>query len=102
MRRKLLDMFQHSRVVRFQMDGTEVVAQVGESVAAALLSSGRRILRWTSRRSEPRGLFCGMGICHDCLVRINGRPGMRACQVEVIDGMRVESQRGAGLWGPAA
>jgi succinate dehydrogenase/fumarate reductase-like Fe-S protein len=84
--------------VRFQFDGMEVVAQPGQTVASALLSWDRRILRWTGRRNAPRGLFCGMGICHDCLVRINGRPGIRACQAEVKEGICVETQRGVDMW----
>ncbi len=75
-----------------------MVARAGDTVAAALLAAGRRVCRWTGRRQEPRGLLCGMGVCFECQVQIDGRPGVRACQTPVAEGMRVETQRGAGSW----
>lgn len=86
------------RPLRFTFDGRELFAYEGETVAAALLAAGRRAFRRTGRRGEPRGLLCGMGICFDCLVRVDGRPNVRACQTPVAEGMRVETQRGAGSW----
>jgi aerobic-type carbon monoxide dehydrogenase small subunit (CoxS/CutS family) len=67
-------------------------------VAAALLAAGKRSLRVTPRRGEPRGLFCGMGVCFDCLVEVDGRPSVRACRTTVKAGMRVETQQGLGSW----
>ncbi|MBM4071052.1 MAG: (2Fe-2S)-binding protein [Planctomycetes bacterium] len=84
--------------VCFYLDGMRLTAHAGQTVAAALLLAGKQTLRWTGRRGAPRGLFCGMGVCQECQVCINGRPGMRACQVEVQEGMRVQVQRGAGTW----
>jgi aerobic-type carbon monoxide dehydrogenase small subunit (CoxS/CutS family) len=85
-------------LLRFWWNGQEVLAHAGETVAAALLAAGQRTLRLTTRRGEPRGVFCGMGICFDCLVRVDGRPNVRACQTPVADGMRVETQQGSGSW----
>jgi predicted molibdopterin-dependent oxidoreductase YjgC len=84
--------------VRLTFDGEELRALEGQTVPAALLAAGRRVWRYTSRRGEPRGLFCGMGVCFDCLVRIDGRPNVRACQAAVAEGMRVETQHGPGVW----
>ena len=70
-----------------------VAAAEGDTVAAALLASGR----WTFRRdqvSAPRGPFCLMGVCQECLVRIEGRTH-QACMTPVADGMVVESW---GCW----
>ena len=78
--------------VRFLFDGTEIEAFEGETVAAALLAIGQRQLRRTSRRGEPRGLFCGIGACFDCLVQIDGQPNIQACLTPVRDGMVVETQ----------
>jgi len=86
------------RPLRLTIDGAELLAVEGQSVAAALLAAGRRTLRYTSRRGEPRGLFCGMGVCFDCLVRVDGRPNVRACQTPAADGMCLQTQRGAGSW----
>jgi predicted molibdopterin-dependent oxidoreductase YjgC len=85
-------------VLHFTFDGQELAAYEGETVAAALLAAGRRAFRRTGRRGEPRGLFCGMGVCFDCLVHIDGRPNVRACQAPVAEGMRVQSQQGPGPW----
>ncbi len=82
--------------VCFQFDGRRITAYEGESIAAALLASGHRILRYTSRRGEPRGVFCNMGICSDCLVEIDGQPNQKACQRPVADGIRVRTQQGIG------
>jgi predicted molibdopterin-dependent oxidoreductase YjgC len=86
------------RRLHFTFDGQDVPAYEGETVAAALIAAGRRAFRLTGRGAEPRGLFCGMGLCFDCLVRVNGRPNVRACQAPAAEGMRVETQRGAGSW----
>jgi len=89
---------ERGRALSFLVDGTEVRAYEGESIAAALVASGRRFTRWTARTGEPRGYFCGMGVCQDCLVTVDGLPNVRACVTPVRDGMRVESQRGLGDW----
>ena len=89
---------ERGRALEVFMDGAEVRAYEGESIAAALAASGRRFTRWTARTGEPRGYFCGMGVCQDCLVTVDGLPNVRACVTPVRDGMRVESQRGLGDW----
>ncbi len=79
-------------LLHLTIDGNELLAVEGQTVAAALLAAGRRTLRTTPRRGEPRGLFCGMGVCFDCLIQVNGRPNLRACQTPAIDGMRLETR----------
>ena len=68
--------------VTFTFNGQLIKAFEGETIAAALLASGVRMLRETDRRGEPRGLFCNMGICFDCLVEIDGATNQRACQFQ--------------------
>lgn len=80
----------------FSFDGKPVAAYQGESVAAALMAAGYRTLRSTPARGEPRGVFCGMGVCFDCLVVVDGRLSTRACLTPVAEGMRVETQIGNG------
>lgn len=77
-------------------NGRPVTAHLGESVAAALMAEGHIALRRTARRADLRGLFCGMGMCYDCLAVIDGQPGRRACMTTVRDGMTVEFQEGWG------
>ncbi|MEO2015051.1 MAG: (2Fe-2S)-binding protein [Fuerstiella sp.] len=88
-----------NRPVRIFFNDQEFQAYEGETVAAALLAAEQCVLRKTARRHEPRGLFCGMGVCFECLVCIDGQPNRQACLTPVADGMRVEIQVGNGYWG---
>jgi predicted molibdopterin-dependent oxidoreductase YjgC len=81
------------RPVRLFADGREIPAFSGESVATALLAAGIRVARETARGHEPRGLFCGMGVCFDCVVTVDGVPNVRACLAPVAEGMRVVTRR---------
>jgi len=74
--------------IRF--DGQPVEALPGESVAAALSAAGILAFRKTAS-GAPRGLFCGMGACFDCLVTIDGKANQRACLAKVVPGMAVLS-----------
>ena len=80
----------------FSFDGEEVRAAPGQTVGAALYAAGHRTLRHTRFGGSPRGLFCGIGACFDCLVVHNGVPNTRACVTPVQNGDVVERQRGAG------
>ncbi|PII82235.1 hypothetical protein BMH32_04380 [Leucobacter sp. OLJS4] len=79
--------------VRASFDGEPIEAEPGASVAAALISTGRTAWR-TTREGKPRGLFCGIGVCFDCLVEIDGESGQRACMIPLKEGMRVCSAGG--------
>lgn len=74
------------------VDGQPVVAYEGESVAAVLLAQGIRTFRHTAGTGQGRGLFCGMGICYDCLVTVDGVPNVRACMTPVAPGMAIETK----------
>ncbi|WP_025597172.1 (2Fe-2S)-binding protein [Burkholderia sp. WSM2230] len=73
----------------------------GRSVAAALLAAGVARFRATPVSGAPRGPFCMMGACFECLVEIDGVPSRQACMVEVKAGMRIRSQEGARDLPPA-
>jgi D-hydroxyproline dehydrogenase subunit gamma len=64
------------------------------TVAAALLESGALACRTTPVSGAPRGPFCMMGVCFDCLVEIDGAPNVQACMTRVRDGMRVRAMSG--------
>lgn len=81
--------------VRFRFDGTEMEALAGETIAAALAAADIVSVR-QARSGEPRGPFCGMGACFDCLVTVDGRPNQRACLTRVAGGMEVLSEPVAG------
>jgi len=74
------------------VDGTPTNGRPGQTIAGILLTSGRTTWRRTSRASAPRGLFCGIGVCFDCLVTVNGDRDVRACQRRASDGDVVETQ----------
>jgi predicted molibdopterin-dependent oxidoreductase YjgC len=72
-----------------QVDGQPIPARPGQTIAAALIASGRRIFRRTPNHA-PRGVFCGMGVCFDCLVTVDSVAGQRACVTLARPGMRVQ------------
>ena len=69
-------------------DGQPLTAVAGETIAATLLAHGE-VASSTAKDGAPRGVFCGMGVCHDCLVTVDGRASQRACMTPVQDGMRI-------------
>lgn len=77
------------QLVTIVVNGEEVQAKAGESVASALLRRGRRVLRTTTGNGGPRGIFCGIGACYDCLVTVDAAPNQRACTTTVRDGMQI-------------
>ena len=77
------------REVRFSFEGRELVALEGESIAAALLAAGDRVLRHHERTGAPRGLYCGIGHCLECRVWVDDVGTVRACTTRVEDGMSV-------------
>jgi hypothetical protein len=74
-------------------DGRPIRVSAGQTVGAALVAAGIRSWRRTRVAGRPRGLFCGIGVCFDCLVTVNDRPGLRACLVEAQPGDDVRSDR---------
>lgn len=78
---------------QIEIDGRPLTAHAGDTVAAALLRSGVFVFRHTTS-SKPRGIFCGMGICFDCLVTIDDLPDQRACITAARPGMRVSTHKG--------
>ncbi|MGC0252319.1 (2Fe-2S)-binding protein [Pseudactinotalea sp. Z1748] len=74
------------------VDGQAVQVPPGRTVAAVLMAQTDRMAwRRTRFAGQPRGLFCGIGVCFDCLVSIDGRPSMRACLVQAAEGMVVRT-----------
>ncbi len=71
------------------VNGKQIEAFEGETIAAAILASGTRLLRRSRKYGEPRGIFCGIGRCSDCIMTVNGMENIRTCITLVEDGMRV-------------
>lgn len=89
--RRLLD---GGVAVNVTIDGAPFAAREGDSVAAALLASGRTMCRTTPVSGAPRAPYCMMGVCFDCLVTIDGVGNRQGCLVRVAEGMAIETQRG--------
>jgi len=83
--------------IQVTLDGKVITAVEGQSVGALLITQGQRATRTTRHSGKPRGMFCGIGICFDCLITINGVANQRACVTTVEESMSIETQRGSGL-----
>ena len=75
--------------LEIKVNGEVVISFRGETVLAALIAAGYKTLRKSSVIGENRGALCGMGVCYDCLVTVNGIPDIRACMIEVEENMEV-------------
>lgn len=84
--------------VTIYVDDKPVEARRGETIAAALTAAGWVAFRTTEKRHEPRGVFCAIGKCTDCVMTVNGMPNVRTCITLVENNMRIETQEGLGEW----
>lgn len=80
----------------FQFDGRDIEFRPGQSVQGALVAVGVLSTRTTRIAGAPRGMFCGIGVCFDCLAVIDGQPDQRSCLTPAEDGMVVCRQEGTG------
>ena len=76
--------------VILRVNGKEIEAYLGETVLSVLVASGYKALKKSAILKESRGGFCGMGVCFECLVTINGKPNQRACMRQVEKDMEIE------------
>jgi predicted molibdopterin-dependent oxidoreductase YjgC len=89
---------EYQNKVTIYLDGQPIEAHEDDTIAAALWAVGKRASRYTPERYDPRGVFCAIGYCSDCLMVVDGVPNTRTCITPVKDGMRVEMQQGNGNW----
>lgn len=76
--------------VGVHFDGEPLDGRPGQSIAGILLANGHRT--WRDAGGGDRGIFCGIGICQDCIVTVNGVEGVRACQRTACDGDVIERE----------
>ena len=81
-----------STTLSFTFDGKKVKALEGDTIGSALYASGRRTFTRSFKYHRPRGLLCCAGQCANCLVDVDGAPGVRACTEPVREGMQVVHQ----------
>ena len=80
--------------VSLKVDGKDIRARVGDTVAGAMLAAGVDRFRTTPVTESPRAPYCLMGVCFECLVTIDGVGSRQGCLVPVREGMQVETQLG--------
>lgn len=90
----ILGKIEDKEMVTIEVDGKKIKAQKGEMIIAALIANGIRINRYTLKKKEPRGIFCGIGQCTDCVMVVNGRINVRTCITPVVDSMVIQTQQG--------
>ena len=83
------------KLLKFSIDGTTLEGYEGEPIAAALRVAGVMAHRYTAKRHEPRGVFCAIGRCTDCVMVVDGKPNVRTCITPLKEGMVVQTQYGA-------
>lgn len=88
------DLITRTPPVEFTFDGWPVTAHEGETVLAALMRSGEIHLRDAPDDGAPRGAFCCMGLCQECVVQVNGLQ-VESCRQQVADGLVVHSLKRA-------
>ena len=77
--------------VTISIDSTPITVDTGTTVAGAMIAQGVTAWRSTRNNERPRGLFCGIGACFDCLVTIDSVPNQRACMVRVCEGQQIDT-----------
>jgi len=82
------------KTVKFTFDGKILTGLEGEPIAVALKENGVMIHRYTSKQHKPRGIFCAIGRCTDCVMVVNGKPNTRTCITLLKEGMDVRTQDG--------
>jgi predicted molibdopterin-dependent oxidoreductase YjgC len=92
----ILDVDSPQKLVEITVDGKAIPAVDGEPILAALVASGIKINRYSVKKHEPRGLFCGIGQCTDCAMIVNGQPNVRTCITPAREGTVVYTQNGLG------
>jgi len=83
--------------VTITVDGESVTGVRGQSIAGVVMAAGGSAstggaLRRTAGAGSPRGVFCGIGVCFDCLVTVDGVRDVRACQRRAVEGAVVTTQ----------
>ena len=90
----ILDVEKKIKKVEIIVDGVAINAYEGEPILAALLANNIKVNRYTMKKHEPRGLFCGIGQCSDCSMVVNGQANVRTCITPVKAGMIIKTQDG--------
>lgn len=92
----ILGTIEKGRRIQFTFDGNSMEGFEDEPIAMALRSNGVMVHRRTTKKNEPRGIFCAIGRCTDCIMIVNGIPNVRTCVEQLKEGMVIQTQMGVG------
>ncbi len=90
----ILGALEKGQTVKFTFDGKEIEGYEGEPIAAALKAADVMVHRYTQKEHKPRGIFCAIGRCTDCVMIVDGVPNVRTCITPLKAGMVVKTQYG--------
>ena len=90
----ILGTYQKGEKIRFYLDGKEMYGYEGDTIAAALMAAGVTTHRHTRKKGTPRGIFCAIGRCTDCVMVVDGQINVRTCITPLKEGMQVQTQYG--------
>lgn len=90
----ILGEIEEKKKVTFFYDGKQLEGYEGEPISAALKAAGVMAHRYTAKTHEPRGVFCAIGRCTDCVMIVDGKPNIRTCITPLKEGMQVQTQYG--------
>lgn len=90
----ILGKMEKGKTVIFELDGQPMEGYEGEPIAAALRAAGVMTHRHTLKYGKPRGIFCAIGRCTDCVMIVDGKPNVRTCVTPLLAGMKVQTQDG--------
>lgn len=77
--------------IRIELGGRSFLANEGESIASALFRAGVTTCKVVPLDGQPRGYYCGMGVCFECVVHVEGAGEVRACRTPVANDMRIRT-----------
>ena len=90
----ILGTYQKGEKIRFYLDGKEMYGYEGDTIAAALMAAGVTTHRHRRKKGTPRGIFCAIGRCTDCVMVVDGQINVRTCITPLKEGMQVQTQYG--------
>lgn len=90
----ILGEMEKGKIVTFIYDGETLEGYEGEPIAMALKNAGVMVHRHTKKYNKPRGIFCAIGRCTDCVMVVDGKPNVRTCVTPLKEGMNVQTQFG--------
>ena len=86
-----LNNIERKKAFTIQVDDEFIIAFPGETLATALLAAGKKIMRRTLKDKKARSYYCGMGICNECLVKLEDGTRIRACQTLAYPSMKIRT-----------